>query len=622
MPFHITIASPRIPANLDPAHPAPKRLRCLPASQILGRPPEALRQVSVAGIIQPNFEVHPSVYNVVRRVELPPRLSVARVLGQVLSEGVVILVLDPDNATRVKQFLGPKLCPCRKFRRVHQRDVGDVIPLVPVLPPDVVRLQILVLAFGHVPVGIITDKEFGRDVLVEAAPVENLPTVEFDLEESPAIPAAHAVPILVLYDECVIPVWDAEFGGLVFELSEASLGLMEKVSAVGMQELPVRVGGILVSLGLDGYFDISAIATVDGVVDAVAGRGFGRSSEGGRGCGQFCGRRRWRQVRPPRGRSRRPWRLGGAVCRRPGRREGAARLCRRRRGLRLRLDHHRTGGHPAVTPRLVRVGREAPRRPAVRGAAEIRRQIVVGMGGGAVGVPVAPCLAREPALGRRYRSPVIHLVHVLAATLLGIRHALHLHGGLLRGILRRRGGVLRLDREGVLHVLVEGVQQAGAVYSRSPQGVLVPAVPARAAHAVAKVVLHGQRVRGAHGEAVRERVQGEVAVCDARGRSVADVRPALLRADEPRRLASVRIGLEDELEWLLVGRAFVRRELAVGGLELRASIGSTVGAGGSLPIGSYRLSSSSIIADPSYGGGIGVAREEESYPEQTVSLSE
>ena len=63
-------------------------------------------------------------------------------------------------------------------------DVGQAVPLVPVLAADVVRLKVQAVAVGHVPGGVVARVEGGGDVPVVAPAVQDQDVVEVDPEEA------------------------------------------------------------------------------------------------------------------------------------------------------------------------------------------------------------------------------------------------------------------------------------------------------------------------------------------------------------------------------------------------------------------------------------------------------
>ena len=109
-----------------------------------------------------------------------PRLGIAGVLREVLPGRHVVLVLDPHHAAGVEELVSPILRVARDGRTPPKRNVLEAVPLVPLLPSDVVGLEVLELALGHAPVGLVPHVDPRRDVLVVRPAVERLPPVESD----------------------------------------------------------------------------------------------------------------------------------------------------------------------------------------------------------------------------------------------------------------------------------------------------------------------------------------------------------------------------------------------------------------------------------------------------------
>ncbi len=256
------IPGPAIPAYLDPANASPKIPYALPTSHVLRRPPKNLGQMSVAGVRQTDFEFDPPPNDFVRRKQLPPRVWIAGILCQIFAVWIIILVLYADHLARVQQLIGPCLAKTCQLGGVRQRDVCQIVTLVPFLPTTIVSFEVQDVAFGHHTGRIVTDVDSSGYIRVVTPAVQHLFSVNINLKETLAVPTAHPVAVRVLDDEIVHAVGQARLVDRVLVHAIGSRGSGEYRRTVGTHELVRRVLGELVGAYLDGHLGVATVAPI------------------------------------------------------------------------------------------------------------------------------------------------------------------------------------------------------------------------------------------------------------------------------------------------------------------------------------------------------------------------
>ena len=121
---HLPISSSTISTNLDTTYSRSKLSYTFSTSQVLGCPPQCLCQVSIARVRQTNLKLHPPANDIVHGVQLSPSIWISRILCQVLSVGIKILMFNSNNLTGVEQLLGPCLGRSCQARRIYQWHIG------------------------------------------------------------------------------------------------------------------------------------------------------------------------------------------------------------------------------------------------------------------------------------------------------------------------------------------------------------------------------------------------------------------------------------------------------------------------------------------------------------------
>mmetsp|Transcript_7528 Transcript_7528/g.12168 ORF Transcript_7528/g.12168 Transcript_7528/m.12168 type:complete len:238 (+) Transcript_7528:396-1109(+) len=215
---------------------------------------------------------------------------------------------------------------------------------------------------------------------------------------------------------------DAGFGGFEFHLGEAALGLMKEANAVGVEEFPRRIGGVLIGADVDADVDVAAKAAVEEVEDAAVGGGFrcwlGSWWQGG----WFRRQQRRRSARSlQRRRSRTPRRRLATHRRLHG---SPSNRCPRRR-LHLRNFHRRTNRNLAEFPLYIRIRRKTPRPRPTRTSTVILNKIRIWIQCREVFRSILPRSTFVSANGRGESTAIIRLFQIIAATHIGIRRAFH-----------------------------------------------------------------------------------------------------------------------------------------------------------------------------------------------------
>mmetsp|Transcript_12561 Transcript_12561/g.20296 ORF Transcript_12561/g.20296 Transcript_12561/m.20296 type:complete len:265 (-) Transcript_12561:575-1369(-) len=208
---HVAISRPRIPTNLNTTRaPISHRLLALGTSNISCRSPQSLRKVCIIRIRPCFLPFEPPSTNVLNRIELSP-LPIAGILGEVLALFSSRLVNDTSGITSPKQIVCPIFGMSGQAQIVLERNICLAKLHMILLPPPIVRIEVLDLALTHLVVSSrISHDDIVRDALpiVKVRSVDHELIVHVDFISAFALLAAYAIAYAIGHCECVLAVWD------------------------------------------------------------------------------------------------------------------------------------------------------------------------------------------------------------------------------------------------------------------------------------------------------------------------------------------------------------------------------------------------------------------------------
>jgi hypothetical protein len=102
-------------------------------------------------------------------------------------------VFNPHDATGMEQFVRPRLSCFGQGRRILERNVCEIVSLMPVFTTGVVRLEIILFTLRHDSRGVVAHVENFGDVFVEASAKEDGISVKRDAEVALSVATADSI---------------------------------------------------------------------------------------------------------------------------------------------------------------------------------------------------------------------------------------------------------------------------------------------------------------------------------------------------------------------------------------------------------------------------------------------